>query len=163
MGNICRSPTAESVLRAKIAQAGLAEYVKIASAGTHNYHPGSPADARSRAHALKRGYDLSQHRARQIQAQDFERFDWILAMDWDNLALLEEQCPEEHRHKLRLLMTYADMQALRHPSSEPIVPDPYYGGAAGFEQVLDLLEAASDGLVATLLKRWQSYRSSEIR
>ncbi len=157
MGNICRSPTAEGVLRAKIAQAGLAQLVQIDSAGTHNYHPGSPPDERSQQHALRRGYDLSPLRARQVQGEDYQRFDMIFAMDWDNLALLQADCPPAHQAKLQLLMPHAD-QSLQLGE---VVPDPYHGGKAGFEQVLDLLEAASDGLVMKLRKRWESYRSSD--
>jgi protein-tyrosine phosphatase len=141
MGNICRSPSAEGVLRAKVAQAGLARRVHIESAGTHNYHPGSPPDERSQVHALQRGYDLSGLRARQVTHHDFADFDLILAMDWDNLALLQVDCPPPHAAKLKLLMEFAPHMA----SAE--VPDPYYGGAQGFENVLDLVEAASDGLV----------------
>jgi protein-tyrosine phosphatase len=157
MGNICRSPTAEGVLRAKVAQAGLASRVVIDSAGTHNYHPGSPPDERSQEHALRRGYDLSPLRARQISEADYEKFDLILAMDWDNLALLQDDCPPAHAHKLKLLMRFAD------PAGQlgEVVPDPYHGGKAGFEQVLDLVESASDGLVRKLLDRWENYRLSD--
>lgn len=157
MGNICRSPSAEGVLRAKIAQAGLSDWVKIDSAGTHNYHPGSPPDERSQAHALMRGYDLSALRARQVRAADFERFDLIFAMDWDNLALLQADCPRQHQYKLHLFMRHADPVS----GLGQVVPDPYYGGASGFEQVLDLLEAASDGLVTKLRHRQENYRSSD--
>ena len=145
MGNICRSPTAEGVLRHKLRVAGLGDHVKVDSAGTHAWHEGEPPDPRSQRHALARGYDLSDQRSRPVVAADFERFDLILAMDWDNLALLEEQCPREHRAKLARLSEHAG----RHAS--PVVPDPYSGGRAGFEQVLDLVEDACDGLVATLL------------
>jgi protein-tyrosine phosphatase len=157
MGNICRSPTAQGVLRAKMAQAGLGGLVQIDSAGTHNYHPGSPPDERSQQHALRRGYDLSILRARQVQEIDFERFDMIFAMDWDNLALLQADCPSEHQNKLQLFMQHAD-QSL---ALGEVVPDPYQGSAAGFEQVLDLLEAASDGLVRKLQHRWENYRLSD--
>jgi protein-tyrosine phosphatase len=143
MGNICRSPTAEGVFRAKIAQAGLQEKVKIDSAGTHNYHPGSPPDERSQEHALARGYDLSRLRARQISEADYEKFDLILAMDWDNLALLQADCPPEHAHKLQLFMSYADPGL----ALGEVVPDPYHSGEASFEQVLDLAESASAGLI----------------
>ncbi len=144
MGNICRSPTAEGVLRAKVAQAGLTRQVLIDSAGTHNYHPGSPPDERSQAHALRRGYDLSGLRARQVTQDDYADFDLILAMDWDNLALLQEDCPPQHAIKLKLFMEFAPQLQVAS------VPDPYHGGASGFEQVLDLTEAASEGLVAHL-------------
>jgi protein-tyrosine phosphatase len=158
MGNICRSPTAEGVLRAKMAQAGLAKLVQIDSAGTHNYHPGSPPDERSQQHALARGYDLSKLRARQVQEVDFERFDMIFAMDWDNLALLQADSPPAHQSKLQLFMQHAD-QSLKLGE---VVPDPYYGGSAGFEQVLSLLEAASDGLVRKLRYRLENYRLSDL-
>jgi protein-tyrosine phosphatase len=177
MGNICRSPTAEGVLRAKLAQAGLGKRVLVDSAGTHNYHPGNPPDERSQAHALRRGYNLSALRARQVCAEDYDHFDLILAMDWDNLALLQEDCPPEHMVKLMLLMEFAvpvqaaagkPLVSTEVPSAVPthdlkpahgsaptqgpgsygaVVPDPYYGGAAGFEQVLDLVEVACNGLV----------------
>ena len=147
MGNICRSPTADGVLRHKIHLLGLTDQVRVDSAGTHNYHPGSPPDERSQAHALRRGYDLSALRARQVQSDDFARFDLILAMDHDNLALLQRACPEPHRHKLQRLTEFCQ----RYTSAE--VPDPYYGGGAGFETVLDLVEDACDGLLALLQQR----------
>jgi protein-tyrosine phosphatase len=143
MGNICRSPTAEGVFRAKVAQAGLSDRVKIDSAGTHNYHPGSPPDERSQAHALARGYDLSRLRARQVLDADYAQFDLILAMDWDNLALLQADCPPEHAHKLQLFMSFVDPAM----GLGEVVPDPYHSGKASFEQVLDLTEAASAGLI----------------
>jgi protein-tyrosine phosphatase len=145
MGNICRSPTAEGVLRHKLRAAGLGDQIKVDSAGTHAWHEGAPPDRRSQQHALARGYDLSDQRSRPVVAADFQRFDLILAMDWDNLALLEDQCPPEQRAKLGRLSEHA----VRHDS--PVVPDPYSGGRADFEHVLDLVEDACDGLVATLL------------
>jgi protein-tyrosine phosphatase len=141
MGNICRSPTAHSVFRRKVKEGGLDKLVRVDSAGTHNYHPNSPPDERSQAHAAKRGYDLSDLRARQIQAKDFEQFDLILVMDLDNLALVQEECPPKHQHKVRRLTEFC----LNHDSA--VVPDPYYGGANGFEDVLDLVEDASEGLI----------------
>jgi protein-tyrosine phosphatase len=145
MGNICRSPTAEGVLRARLAAAGLADRVEVDSAGTHDYHVGAPPDHRSQEHAARRGIDLSKLRGRQVCAGDFERFDLLLAMDHDNLELLEEACPGPHlRHKLGLFMRFGA------ESGSAVVPDPYYGGAAGFERVLDLVEVASDGLVKHL-------------
>lgn len=147
MGNICRSPTAEGMLRQKLAAAGLADRVEVDSAGTHAYHVGNPPDERSQRHALQRGIDLSTQRARQVAPADFERFDLLLAMDWDNLALLEDACPDpRYRPRLRLLMSYAPT------AGSPVVPDPYAGGAAGFERVLDLINAACDGLVDSLSK-----------
>ena len=152
MGNICCSPTAEGVLRAKVAQAGLSKRVLIDSAGTHNYHPGSPPDERSANHALRRGYDLSKLRARQVHADDYADFDLILAMDWDNLALLQVDCPPQHAIKLKLLMEFADPSA----ALGAVVPDPYDGAKAGFEQVLDLTEAACEGLVRHLARNLPS-------
>ena len=141
MGNICRSPTADGVFQKKVLLAGLSERVRVDSAGTHNYHPGKPPDERSQSHACLRGYDLSGLRARQILQADYAAFDLILAMDWDNLALLQDDCPPEHQHKLRRLTEFCQA----HPAT--VVPDPYYGGAAGFEKVLDLVEDACDGLL----------------
>lgn len=142
MGNLCRSPTAEGVFRHVVREAGLQDRIHMASAGTHDYHVGSPPDERSCHHASLRGYDLSGLRARQVQAADFERFDLILAMDWQNLALLEDDCPPEHRHKLRRLMEFAPA------GLGDVVADPYYGGRQGFETVLDHVEAACEGLLA---------------
>lgn len=141
MGNICRSPTAEGVLRHLVAEAGLRDHVHIDSAGTHGYHVGAPPDERSTHHARLRGYDLSDLRARQVKPVDFARFDLILAMDHDNLALLQEDCPAEHRAKLRRLMEFAP------PGLGDVVADPYYGGKQGFETVLDHVEAACEGLL----------------
>lgn len=149
MGNICRSPTAHGVLRHKVGLRGWSDAVAVDSAGTHNYHPDSPPDERSQAHAAKRGYDLSDLRARQIQDADFEAFDLILVMDQDNLALLREQCPPPHLYKVRRLTEFC----LEFDSA--VVPDPYYGGAKDFEQVLDLVEDACDGLLQHLSRKAQ--------
>jgi protein-tyrosine phosphatase len=145
MGNICRSPTAEGVFRHLVREAGLAEKIEIDSAGTHAYHSDAPADRRATAAAERRGYSLGNIRARRVQAEDFERFDLILAMDRDNRALLIEQADARHHHKIRLFLEFA-------AGPEKEVPDPYYGGAAGFERVLDLVEKASRGLLETLIK-----------
>ena len=147
MGNICRSPTAEGVLRARLSAAGMAGRVRVDSAGTHAYHVGEPPDERSQAHAARRGYDLSMQRARAVHDDDFEHFDLLLAMDWDNLALLQERCPPAAQRKLKRLMEFADAAA-----GSEVVPDPYYGGAGGFDQVLDLVEAACDGLIEHLAR-----------
>lgn len=144
MGNICRSPTAEGVLRHLVRDAGMEASVEIDSAGTHDYHTGLPPDERSCAHAQRRGYDLSALRARQVRPLDFERFDLILAMDWDNLEALRELCPPRHLHKLRRLMEFAP------PGTPEVVPDPYYGGKAGFEAVLNQVEQACRGLLQHL-------------
>lgn len=141
MGNICRSPTAHGVFRQKVIDHGLANAVQVDSAGTHNYHPGSPPDERSQYHAVGRGYDLSDLRARQIHGVDFETYDLILAMDWDNLALIQAACPPEHLHKVRRLTEFC-----QHHHS-PVVPDPYYGDASAFAHVLDLVEDACEGLI----------------
>lgn len=141
MGNICRSPTAHGVFRDKVRQAGLTERVRIDSAGTHNYHPGKAPDPRSQRHALARGWNLSDLRARQLQPADFVQADLLLGMDWDNMALAEAMCPPEHLRKLRRFTEFC----LHH--SDTVVPDPYYGGDSGFEHVLDLVEDASEGLL----------------
>ena len=143
MGNICRSPTAEGVFRYFVQQAGLEEQIKIDSAGTHAYHVNEPADRRASAAAERRGYSLNEIRARRIQADDFARFDYIIAMDRLNHVTLVDQADAEHHDKIRLFLEFASAQ-------EDDVPDPYYGGAAGFERVLDLVEEASRGLLETL-------------
>ena len=142
MGNICRSPTAEGVLRHLVAQAGLQEAVLIDSAGTLDYHVGSPPDHRSQIHARRRGYELSGLRARQVHAPDFGKFDLILAMDWQNLKELEALCPPRHRHKIRRLMEFAP------PGLSDIVIDPYNGRPEAFEMVLDHVEHACHGLLS---------------
>ncbi len=147
MGNICRSPTAHGIFRDLVKRHGLEHQVRVDSAGTHNYHPGEPPDERSQRHAKRRGYDLSDLRARQISSDDFAHYDLLLAMDWDNLALAEERCPDQHRKKLRRLTEFCK----RHQAS--VVPDPYYGGHDGFEQVLDLVEDACEGLIEHVRKR----------
>ena len=141
MGNICRSPTAEGVFRHLVSQAGLQEAVHIDSAGTLDYHVGAPPDARSCEHARRRGYDLSGLRARQVAAADYERFDLILAMDWQNLRELREGCGPEHRHKIRRLMEFAPR------GCADVVTDPYYGRDEAFEAVLDDVEQACQGLL----------------
>ena len=145
MGNICRSPTAEGVFRHHVQEAGFAEHIEIDSAGTHAYHVNEPPDRRAQAAAERRGISMSDIRARRVQVEDFERFDYIIAMDRDNLALLIEQADERHYDKIRLFLEYS-------AGHEDEVPDPYYGGAAGFERVLDLVEDASRGLLETLQK-----------
>jgi protein-tyrosine phosphatase len=141
MGNICRSPTAHGVFEARVREAGLSDRVEVDSAGTHSYHVGAPPDARSQKHALQRGYDLSTQRARQLTAQDFETFDLVLVMDWENFVLAERLCPPAHAKKLRRFAEFFQ----QHDS--PVVPDPYQGGAKGFEEVLDLVEDGSAGLL----------------
>lgn len=144
MGNICRSPTAEGVMRKLVNLAGLQDTIEIDSAGTHDYHVGAPPDVRSQAVAKARGYDLSLLRARQVCAGDFADFDLLLAMDHDNLGLLQRRCPKALQSKLQLIMHYAD----KFPVEE--VPDPYHKGAYGFDVVLDYLENACSGLLRHL-------------
>lgn len=144
MGNICRSPTAEGVMRHLVTQKKWQHWIEVDSAGTHAHHAGEPPDERSQRHALQRGYDLSMQRARQLTGKDFVNSDLVLVMDWDNLALAEEFCPEGHRHKLKRLTEFC----IQHNS--PVVPDPYFEGHAGFEQVLDLVEDACAGLLLHL-------------
>lgn len=131
-------------MRQMVARAGLAHRVRIDSAGTHDYHVGEAPDARAQQHARRRGYDLSPLRARQVTIEDFESFDLILAMDRGHLEILRRLASAGQRHKLRLFMEFA-----RIPQSYE-VPDPYYGGPAGFERVLDMVEAAARGLLAEL-------------
>ena len=125
-------------------EAGLEALVRVDSAGTHGYHVGEAPDPRAQEHARQRGYDLSALRARQVEQGDFERFDLILAMDRGHLMLLRRLAPPDQRHKLRLFMEFARSWDLAE------VPDPYYGGDAGFEQVLDMIEAGSRGVLAEL-------------
>lgn len=144
MGNICRSPTAHGVLRHRLHQAHLSGVVTVDSAGTHNDHPHAPPDIRSQRHARQRGYDVSDLRARQVTEQDFAQADLILAMDWDNLALLQGMCPTEHQSKVRRFAEFFQS------ASQTSVPDPYLGGEAGFEEVLDLVEDGCAGILQHL-------------
>ncbi|KIX67207.1 low molecular weight protein-tyrosine-phosphatase [Burkholderia pseudomallei] len=144
LGNICRSPTAEGVMRHQVAAAGLDGAIEIDSAGTGDWHVGEAPDARAQQAARARGYDLSALRARQIGDADFERFDLVLAMDGANLAALRKRCPPQYRGKVRLLMEFSG------DGSAGDIADPYFGGARGFEQVLDQCEAACRGLLDSL-------------
>ncbi|MCC5958899.1 MAG: low molecular weight phosphotyrosine protein phosphatase [Ectothiorhodospiraceae bacterium] len=147
MGNICRSPTAEGVFRELLKQEGLADVVETDSAGTHGYHVGRPPDARAQAAARSRDVDISDLRARQVELSDFEYFHWIVAMDNDNLENLVAECPASQRSKVYRLLDFAP-----HTGADE-VPDPYYGGSAGFEQVLDLVRAGSAGLLKAIRDR----------
>jgi protein-tyrosine phosphatase len=146
MGNICRSPTAEGVFRQVFADSDTGLTIEVDSAGTHDYHIGEAPDRRAVAAAGRRGIDLSSLRARMVSDADFERFDLILAMDRDNLDLLQRRSPEHLRSRIKLVMEFAPEAYARE------VPDPYYGGAKGFEEVLDLLEQASRGLLKALTR-----------
>jgi protein-tyrosine phosphatase len=141
LGNICRSPTAEAVFRERAARAGMADRIAIASAGTGDWHVGQPPDRRAIAHAARRGYDLRKLRARQVSADDFDRFDWILAMDRSVLRELNAMRPAGHAGHVGLFLDLAP--GLRDRD----VPDPYFGGDEGFERALDLIEAASEALL----------------
>lgn len=145
-GNICRSPTADGLLRHALRGAGLQDAVLVDSAGTHGYHIGDPPDPRSIATARRHGVEIGQLRARQVAAADFSRFDLILAMDAGHQALLHRACPPPQRHRLRLYLDYA-------PQFGREVPDPYYGDAAGFEAVWAMCAAATEALVAEIRQR----------
>ncbi len=145
LGNICRSPTAEAVFRKLVEEAGYQDEFEIDSAGTSAYHIGEAPDRRSQAAARRRGYDMSGLRARQVTPADFEYYDLILAMDNNNLRELVSQCPQSLRPKVRLFLEYGQR------FHEKEVPDPYYGGKDGFDHVLDLIEDASRGLLASLM------------
>ena len=143
-GNICRSPTADGVLRQKVIDAGLGKRVEVDSAGTHDYHLGEPPDIRSQKHAQQRGYDMSSLRARLVHAHDFEKFDLILAMDAGHMEILRDLCPAAYQDKLHFFTEFCS----KDRGSD--VSDPYYGGANGFEQVLDLVEDGCDELIRHL-------------
>lgn len=148
MGNICRSPLAHGLFEHRVEEAGLSKAISIDSAGTHAYHVGNTPDPRSQQTAKRHGIDLSAQRARQVRESDFEQFDYVIAMDRDNHAILSAQCPAEHRHKLKLFLEFAPQL------SETEVPDPYYGGDSGFEHVYQLIDAAADGLMADIESRY---------
>ncbi|PJI49856.1 MAG: protein-tyrosine-phosphatase [Pseudomonas sp.] len=146
LGNICRSPTAEGVFRHKVREAGLEQRVEIDSAGTGDWHVGKAPDARTRAAALRRGYDLSDLRARQVSVADFSRYDLVLAMDSANLRDLKHLRGSIGKAELDLFLRRYELEIDE-------VPDPYYGGEDGFEQVLDLIEKACDGLLTEVKGR----------
>jgi protein-tyrosine phosphatase len=148
MGNICRSPTAHGIFRRLVEQEGLEDHILIDSAGTHAYHIGKPPDERAQATALKRGFDLSDLRARQAAAADFEEYDYVLAMDRENHEILASLCPAGYEERLSLFLAYAPDLGIEE------VPDPYWGGEQGFEQVFDMLEAASLGLLEEIRSRF---------
>lgn len=145
MGNICRSPTAEGIFRHIAGQRAPDLKVEVDSAGTHDYHVGEPPDRRAVSAASRRSIDLSGLRARRVEAADFERFDLILAMDEENLQELQRRATPQYHERIRLMMDYAPH------AGRKAVPDPYYGGTQGFEEVLDLLEEATEGLLQELL------------
>lgn len=143
MGNICRSPTADGVFRHRLAAEGLDDRVSVDSAGTHGWHVGNPPDPRSVSAARSRGIDISDVRSRKVRPADFTEFDYVLAMDQDNLDDMGHSAAQGTA-RVRLFLEFAPHL------DETDVPDPYYGGDHGFDHVLDLVEAASDGLIAHL-------------
>ncbi|MGZ8202986.1 MAG: low molecular weight protein-tyrosine-phosphatase [Burkholderiales bacterium] len=151
LGNICRSPTAEAVLRQYVKEAGLSARIIADSAGTGDYHIGEPPDMRACSAASRRGYDLSPLRARQVGLADFRDFDYVLAMDDENLRGLKRMCPPEYAHKLRLFTDHCTTGARA-------VPDPYAGGPQGFELVLDLVEDCAGGLLNDIKARFHASR-----
>lgn len=148
MGNICRSPTAQGVFRHLVRQAGLEAVIEIDSAGTHGYHVGAPPDERAQETARGRGVDIADLRARRAEPEDFYHYDYVLAMDRDNYRSLARICPRGTKEKLRLLMDFAPELRRRE------VPDPYYGGQQGFDQVFDMVEAAARGLLDEIGRRY---------
>ncbi len=146
LGNICRSPTAEAVFRQQLVAAGLDGVIDVDSAGTSDWHTGEPSDPRSMRAAADRLYDLGPCRARQVNGRDFEDFDYIFAMDRQNLAALEEQCPVAYQDKLGLFLDYGN-------TGWTEVPDPYNSGRDGFDLVLDLVETACADLLAQLQQK----------
>ena len=144
MGNICRSPTAHGVFARYLRERAPELDVEVGSAGTHDYHVGSPPDPRSIAAAARRGFDISPLRARLVEDADFERYDLIVAMDRHNREVLLQRAPRGARDRIRLFLEFVTDPILEE------VPDPYYGGTTGFEQVLDLVEEASLGLLQHL-------------
>ena len=144
LGNICRSPTAEGIFRRLLQERGFDGRVHVDSAGTSDYHIGEPPDPRAIAKAQHCGIDIKELRGRQVSRSDFEKFDYILAMDAENLDDLLRRCPKKYQDRVRLLMEFAPQTNVR------AVPDPYFGGDAGFDHVYELIEAASQGLLADI-------------
>ncbi len=142
LGNICRSPTGEAILRVKFKKAGVE--ANVDSAGTTGYHNGEKPDNRTTQAGLRRGYSFKGITSRKVRLEDFEKFDLILASDYQNLLDLENQCPAKYRYKLKLFLSFED-------SKYDEIPDPYYGGKNGFELVIDLIEQASDGLINEII------------
>lgn len=148
MGNICRSPTAHGVMQHKVDGRELNHLIEIDSAGTHAYHVGEQSDERSRALAASKGVDMEYIRARKIADSDYHEFDYILAMDTDNLALIEHHAPPKHRANLALFLDFAGRDGR---VSRNTVPDPYYGGDSGFEEVFELVDCGCDSLLKHIL------------
>lgn len=147
MGNICRSPTAHGVFRKLVEDEGYTDDIYIESSGTHAYHVGEPPDSRAQQTARTRGLDMSDLRGQRVKSSDFAKFDYILPMDHDNMQILHADCPTEHRDKIRLFLNFAPSILARE------VPDPYYGGDKGFDQVFDMVEAGSRGLLDDIIEK----------
>ena len=147
LGNICRSPMAEGVFRHMVRQSGLDEVVRVASAGTHAFHLGEAPDKRAQAAASRRGYEIGDLRAAKVREKDIDDYDMVLAMDWDNLSFLQQLAPKGSHHKLQLLMRFAT----EHETAT--IADPYYGNVQGFEQALDYIEDACNGLLELAKRR----------
>ena len=148
LGNICRSPTAHGVFEHIIKEKGLVSDIEVDSCGTHAYHVGSAPDQRSQEVAKQRGFQLSHLRGRRVEMSDFEYFDYILAMDRENLSNLESMCPTQYSDKISLFLDFAPSR------SESEVPDPYYGGPKGFDIVIDMIEVASEGLLEDIRQKY---------
>ena len=153
LGNICRSPTAEGVFRHIVRSARLERQIEVDSAGTHAYHIGDSPDPRAQAAAARRGIDLGGLRGRQATAEDFHEFDYVIAMDRENYATLQSRCPPTLHYKIRLFMEFAPQY------EQDEVPDPYFGGIAGFDRVLDMIEDAATGLLREIRAQWHSVQS----
>ena len=145
MGNICRSPTADAVFRHLVKEAGVDHRIDVDSANTHAYHINNPPNHQAQNTTLQRGYKMHDLRARAVQSSDFEEFDYILAMDKENLTLLQQRSPQQHINKIQLFRQYG-----KNVAADAEVPDPYFGGQQGFELVLDMVEEASQGLLINL-------------
>jgi protein-tyrosine phosphatase len=152
LGNICRSPTAHGVFRNLLLKHGLQNKVRVDSAGTGNWHVGRPPDKRAIDAAVSQGYDISDLRARRVDIEDFQKFDYLLAMDWSNLNHLQTLCPEKLNPHIGLFLDYLG----KGDGHE--VPDPYYGGISGFADVLDMVEKASMGLLKSMRERYPDLR-----
>lgn len=153
LGNICRSPTAQGVLEQRVRHRGLEHQIYVDSAGTSGWHIGEPPDSRSSRAAQRRGYDLRAQRGRQVTVADFVHFDYVLAMDQQNLQALKTICPADFAGHLALLLEFGQQTSYRE------VPDPYHGGSDGFELVLDLIEDAADGLLEHILNNRPDIRA----
>ena len=148
MGNICRSPTAHGVFRKLVEDEGYADNIYIESSGTHAYHVGEPPDSRAQQTAHERGINLSDLRGQRIKSSDFAEFDYLLPMDQDNYDILLSSSPKEHRDKIKMFLSFAPTLTSRE------VPDPYYGGPGGFDQVFDMVEAGSRGLLDDIKEKY---------